>query len=221
MFSRGAYILHVFDDQTQLTICTATTTEAELARRKAEAAERAADEAAPESEPGEGRSSRRSRGPRSRAGSAKSKELNLPTKVLLGELGEGGQGRADVVLGLLDEGADANYLSDERQRPLYMAAAGGFADIIPLLLDAGAEVNARNVRGETALHAAVRANLNNQECIEKLLDSGAETKIKSSDGETPYSLALSLKKRKVATFFGTKIGASSIGPMSRSGLSLF
>ena len=70
------------------------------------------------------------------------KTTALQSTALLAELGDKGQGREEVVLGLLDQGADPNFVSKEQARPLFTAALNGRRKCLPLLLDAGANVNA-------------------------------------------------------------------------------
>lgn len=117
------------------------------------------------------------------------KSAKLRSSALLAELADQGQGRPEVVLGLLDQGADVNHLSKDQLRPLYLAALHGRHKCMPLLIDAGAKVNDRCAKSETALHAAVRANCNGQECARLLLDAGADPNIRSARNYTPYALA--------------------------------
>ena len=79
-----------------------------------------------------------------------------------------GFGDVDEVLGILDQGANINYLW-----PLYnisalmMAVSEGNDDIVRLLLERGANTNIQDSRGFTALMYATTYN-NNTEIIELL-----------------------------------------------------
>ncbi len=77
-------------------------------------------------------------------------------------------GHVDVIRHLLKKGASLEALSlDQHKTPLLMAAYRGHAEIIDILLSRGADVNAKNVRGDTALHLA--AYMGHDEAVLALL----------------------------------------------------
>jgi len=59
--------------------------------------------------------------------------------------------------------------------------------VAQLLLDNGAKVGAKNDKGATPLHLAVRAN--HLPVVQLLIDAGADVLSKTNDGETPEDLA--------------------------------
>ena len=66
-------------------------------------------------------------------------------------------GATDMVEFLLDQGADIEALSNDRETPLLAAAAGSRTpDVVRLLLSRGSDVGAYNSRGESACQAASR-----------------------------------------------------------------
>src|SRR5439155_20714940 len=58
--------------------------------------------------------------------------------------------------------------------PLLLAAAGGPTDLVAMLLDAGADVNAKDVRGMTALMLASAGDHTSPDVIRLLLSEGAD-----------------------------------------------
>ena len=151
-------------------------------------------------------------------GPPRHKELDNATKMLIAELGAGGNGNEDVVLGLIDEGADVNALTSRREHILYLAALHGRAAAIPLLLDAQSKVNARSFHGETALHAAVRANDASMEIIDVLVSAGADPTLLSQAGLAPLALAESLHKRQLVKFIAGRLGKALLARAGSSGL---
>lgn len=146
-------------------------------------------------------------------------DISASSRVLLAELGEQGKARKDVVLGLLDAEADPNAITkDHHFRPLFIAALHGHNEIIPVLVAGGADVNGRVHKGETALHAAVRAAKKSQECIVELLALHADPNLKNADGETPCALAATLRKKELVAFFGIQLARPMLSQFSKSTL---
>ena len=56
-------------------------------------------------------------------------------------------GHRDILMALLEGGADVNAQDDKRQTALHRAAAGGHKDVAALLLDGGADVDAQDEDG--------------------------------------------------------------------------
>ncbi|MYF74783.1 MAG: ankyrin repeat domain-containing protein [Gemmatimonadetes bacterium] len=65
---------------------------------------------------------------------------------------------------------------------------GGRVDRIRDLVARGADVNARNYKGQTALHCAARAGF--VEIVSLLLEHGAEVDLRDRAGHTPLMTAL-------------------------------
>jgi cytohesin len=66
--------------------------------------------------------------------------------------------------------------------------AAGFEDVTGLLLAKGLDVNARNNKGETPLHVAMRFAQKN--VVEVLLAKGADVNARDREGKTPLRRAL-------------------------------
>lgn len=81
--------------------------------------------------------------------------------------------------------------------PVVVAARGGHGAAVAALLAAGADVNARSAAdGETALHAAVRAN--NAALVDRLLDAGALLDAAAGAGHRPLDVSVYAWGRRVA-----------------------
>jgi hypothetical protein len=102
---------------------------------------------------------------------------------------------------LIQQGVDPNTRSLRDNVTLLMCAVGGldvYGNAVWALLEAGAQVDARTVRGETALLWAVRTGdrgittpgrLN---AVDQLLSRGAEADSSDEDGETPLLGAVAM-----------------------------
>jgi len=87
-------------------------------------------------------------------------------------LNAAGAGETKSVRGILQEGVDANSsFPIIGTNGLMIAAAQGHADTVKVLLDAGADVNASDITGWTALHAAVYKG--DKQTVALLLERGA------------------------------------------------
>jgi ankyrin repeat protein len=84
-----------------------------------------------------------------------------------------GNAELDVVLHLINNGADVNASGNDGDTALMWASWNGHYDIAKLLIDAGADVNAKNNFGETALMYASRCN-GHPAIIELLRSKGAK-----------------------------------------------
>jgi ankyrin repeat protein len=97
-------------------------------------------------------------------------------------------GHAEIVKYLLEMGADANTVANNRMKvmPLHSAVAHNQLEISEILIVHGAEVNAKQEGGFVPLHAAAQSG--NLEMARLLLKHGAEVNVKSNDGRTPLAL---------------------------------
>jgi ankyrin repeat protein len=109
------------------------------------------------------------------------------------------------VEGLLKKGANPNSRTDYSDRPaIYQAAASvcypGYnrskdiaLDIVKQLIAYGADVNARNIRGETAIMWAAKCG--NPKLASLLIDNGAKVNIISSESTVPLHHAIHESRR--------------------------
>src|ERR1035441_6812830 len=74
----------------------------------------------------------------------------------------------NVVVLLLEKGADLNIMANDKATPLHLASQQGCADVVAILLAKGADVNARDNQGRTPL---TRAKLWHQDAIVQLLQA--------------------------------------------------
>ena len=96
-------------------------------------------------------------------------------------------GQLDVVLSLLDRGADVNEVDSHRWTALFVAAMAGKLEVAKLLIERGAYVNARSRAGWTPLLAGTRHG--NLEVTRLLLDHGADVNAKTRDSFTALHVA--------------------------------
>ncbi len=91
-------------------------------------------------------------------------------------------GHENVVVNLLNGGADIELKDELGNTALIVAAAENKRSILRLLIERGADVNAQSNNGTTALmNASMYGNLN---VVNLLLESGAKVDLKKVDGET-------------------------------------
>ena len=103
----------------------------------------------------------------------------LPLQVAIHALDDGGE--LEVLLALLEHGADVNAWDAERDRtPLLEAVCENQLAAVELLLKAGAEPNVRSSEGDTPLRACVEVG--NVEMASLLLSAGATRTINDWGG---------------------------------------
>ncbi|XP_076441440.1 transient receptor potential cation channel subfamily A member 1-like [Babylonia areolata] len=78
----------------------------------------------------------------------------------------------DVLLYLLDKGADINSRNDRECTPLLVAAAKGSWDTVQVLVGSGADVHVRDVHDRNFLHLAIRHGGNLEQFFMKRTGSG-------------------------------------------------
>ena len=98
------------------------------------------------------------------------------------------KGYVDVVMFLVENGADVNLTDANGNTPLiFIIHKTGNLEIVKRLLTNGAVVNAQNRTGETALmYAAWRGHL---EIVQLLLEHSADASLKNRQGDTALTLA--------------------------------
>lgn len=96
-------------------------------------------------------------------------------------------GSVEIVSLLLDHGASAASLDDNRDTPLHLAALFGRTKVVALLVARGADVNALAAGDRTPLHLA--ASRGSKDTVALLIALGADRRLKDSEGRTPYDVA--------------------------------
>ncbi len=86
----------------------------------------------------------------------------------------------ELVLLLLEHGADPNLEDYKGKRPLHNAARRGNEQIGKALLDHGADINARMIGSETPLHEAMKYR--HLSMMKFLLDNGADVNAETAQG---------------------------------------
>lgn len=97
-------------------------------------------------------------------------------------------GNTDLVIFLLQQGADVNKRTHDKKTPLLTAAPHDFKDVAELLIRHGAGVNDHDLDGNTALHVACLSR--SDELIKLLLREGAYISAEDAYGKTPFSMLL-------------------------------
>lgn len=102
-------------------------------------------------------------------------------------------GQHQVVLALLDAGADVVAQNRYGDTPLHLAAATGHADVVDSLLSAGASPNAVNKSHSLPLECAAENNRFN--IVNKLLGAGARPDACPVDNASPLSWAIHFRNK--------------------------
>ena len=99
-----------------------------------------------------------------------------------------GGGSVDLVLLLLDHGADVKAQSKKNKyTSLHVASRNGAAGVVRVLLERGADVNARNIENNTPLHGA--SGCGSVESCRVLLEHRADANARNAENTTPLHLA--------------------------------
>ena len=96
-------------------------------------------------------------------------------------------GKEELVLLLLERGADVSVQNSNGWTPLHGAAHQGREDNLRLLLEHAADPSVKGNDGRTALHAA--CVMGRVGIVQLLLDGGADMQMRSNSGETPEDIA--------------------------------
>lgn len=94
----------------------------------------------------------------------------------------------------IKQGVDLQHSDDNRQTPLFWAAACGNLAMVEFLLNFGFEVNYRDLNRKTALFFAIGNK--HWEVANCLIERGASLDVRSASGQTPRSL-LKAANRKI------------------------
>lgn len=141
---------------------------------------------------------------------------------------------------LLERGADVNAVDDSGRNALTLAlsrhsdaalhqalldrgakvasdALHHAADVsqnnaaaIAFVLAQGVDIDARDERGETALHKAVTCHSVGN--VKALLAKGADTSLRNDDGQTPHDLAVEYSNAAIATLLAKGTGGATTKP---------
>ena len=101
-------------------------------------------------------------------------------------------GHEEVVLKLLEYGANVNKADKEGRTPLIAASYMGHGEIVRHLLARGADINHEDIDGRTALSVAalcIPASEGHTEVVRILLENDAQVDHKDKDGMTPLIVA--------------------------------
>eukprot|EP00903_Cladosiphon_okamuranus_P011597 g10907.t1 len=94
-----------------------------------------------------------------------------------------GQGTADIVRVLIEQGADVGVSGPDGDTPLHHAAYSRFAEVADVLIEAGANIDARNSYNQSPLHiAAGRLNLT---MVRAFLRHGLNANCRCQYAQTP------------------------------------
>lgn len=98
--------------------------------------------------------------------------------------------RNDMVLSLIQEGADLNFSTDEEIKPLFLAYMTGNEVIFKMLVEAGADINIISPNFGSLLHFCVYGN--DLKLTDYLLEKGIDTKLEDNYGRTALDLCNSM-----------------------------
>lgn len=124
------------------------------------------------------------------------------------------KGRNDIVKHLLQYGADVNARSGWRYTPLIFAAENLHSDIVVTLVRAGAQLEAKNTDDDTAMHRAVRREINKPDTVYALAVFGADVNTKNGLGHTAIYTSVS-KGMDVNALLLCAFGADPFSKSSR------
>lgn len=110
-------------------------------------------------------------------------------------------GAADIVLRLLQEGADPALADDNGWTALHFAAQSNAVEAARALLDGGAPVDPIDVYGNTPLFKAVFNSQGAGELIKLLRSQGADPRRANFNGVSPVCLARRIANFDVKQFF--------------------
>ncbi|XP_036355459.1 E3 ubiquitin-protein ligase MIB2-like isoform X2 [Octopus sinensis] len=105
------------------------------------------------------------------------------------------KGHKDIVLMLLEAGANIELQDDDGDTALHFSAFGEQTEIMELLLSKGAKIDALNKKKQSALHIAV--NKESIKCVRMLVKHSAPINIQDSLGDTALHDAIRKENEEI------------------------
>jgi len=125
------------------------------------------------------------------------------------------KGFNEVMLLLIEKGADVNAFDKDGNTALLWAAMYGLSDNVQTLIEKGADVNARNNDGVRALTWAAMYGHTN--VVRLLIKNGANVNAKDSMNQTALSMAQFMKDQKDTSEVHKKALNDIIGILEQAG----
>lgn len=97
------------------------------------------------------------------------------------------RGVLNIVVALLDGGANIKIANSQGVTALHKAALFGHVTIVRKLIESGAEPNSKDSSGDTALHVAAKGGF--LPVVKFLLDADASASVKNAAGQMPKDVA--------------------------------
>ena len=103
---------------------------------------------------------------------------------------------------LVKGGADVDHLDAQGFPPSHKALDARWVEMLRALLDMGADPNIRTrLRGDTLLHAAVRAQ--SVDIVALVVEAGGDVSVKNDNGLTPKGLAKQMPSTEIRALMET------------------
>ena len=115
-------------------------------------------------------------------------------------------GHHDIVIGLIELGANVNHFDYKKHTPLCMAINEGHVYVARELIDYGADIDADELYDTTPLIRA--ASLGNTEVVRMLVDAGANIEHTDNEGMTALDAAQSMGYSDVVEILTNQSGGS-------------
>ncbi len=116
-------------------------------------------------------------------------------------------GYLDMVIILIDRGADIEHATDSQSTPLRGAAFDGHIDVVEYLIKKGANIDKPNQVGQSPL--TIAAAMKQIETVEHLIANGANVHQKGHNGDMPLHVAVESGSKDVTKVL-VKAGAENV-----------